>query len=139
MPLTRAATKLTHEGALLVLNAAIGKAAAIGVPQCITVVDEGGNLLAAVRMDGARVLSLDSSRHKAMTAATSGQPSASVVADKALHLAAATGGKMTGLPGGLPIIVGGQVVGGIGVGSGTGEQDLEVAQAGVSALLAAQE
>ena len=139
MKLTRPALKLSHAGALLVMNAAIDKATSMGVPQCITVVDEGGNLLASVRMDGARVLSLDSSRHKAMTAATSGHPSANVPADKALHLAAATGGKMTGLPGGLPLLAGGQVVGGIGVGSGTGDQDLEVAHAAVAAFLAAGE
>lgn len=130
----RSAYKLTHAGALHVLNAAIEAAAAMGVPQCICVVDEGCNLLAFVRMDGARVLSIESATHKAMTAATTGKPTDALPADRALALAAATGGRMTGLKGGLPLLVEGQVVGGVGVGSGTGEQDLAVAQAAVAAF-----
>ena len=50
---TKPSLKLTHEGALKALNAAIAKAQEIGVPQNITIVDDGGNLLAFVRMDGA--------------------------------------------------------------------------------------
>ena len=50
------------------------------------------------------------------------------------RLAIATQGKRINLPGGLPIIVDGIVIGGIGVGSGTGAQDLEVAKSGIAAL-----
>ncbi|RZI96024.1 MAG: heme-binding protein, partial [Rubrivivax sp.] len=53
------------------------------------------------------------------------------------RLAFATGGKVTNLKGGLPIVVNGQVVGGIGVGSGTGDQDVEVGTAAIAALVAA--
>lgn len=137
MTVVRSATKLTHAGALLVLNAAIEAATAMGVPQCIAIVDEGCNLLAFVRMDGARVLSIDSATRKAMTAATTGQPTGSIPADKALALAEATSGRMTNLLGGLPLVVAGQVVGGIGVGSGTGEQDLDIAREAVAAFLKA--
>ena len=137
MTLTRPALKLTHAGALEILGVAVEKALAMGVPQCITIVDEGCNLLAFVRMDGGRVLSIDSSMHKAKTAATTGKPSGGIPPDRALLLAAATGGKMTGLPGGLPLIADGHVVGGIGVGSGTGEEDLQVAQAAVDAFVKA--
>ena len=41
---------------------------------------------------------------------------------------------MTNLMGGLPVIVEGCVIGAVGVGSGTGEQDLEVARAAIAAL-----
>jgi uncharacterized protein GlcG (DUF336 family) len=41
---------------------------------------------------------------------------------------------MTNLLGGLPLIVEGHTVGGVGVGSGTGEQDREVAKAMVAKL-----
>ena len=51
-----------------------------------------------------------------------------------LKLAIATQGKRINLPGGLPIIVDGHVIGGIGVGSGTGEQDKQVANAALAAL-----
>jgi len=137
MNLVRSALKLTHAGALRLLNDAIEAANAIGVPQCIAIVDEGCNLLAFMRMDGSRVLSIESATRKAMTAATTGQPTGSLSPEKAPALAAATDGRMTNLLGGLPLIVDGVVVGGIGVGSGTGEQDLEVAKAAVAAFLAA--
>jgi len=51
-----------------------------------------------------------------------------------IKLAIATEGKRINLPGGLPVIVDGHVIGGIGVGSGTGEQDKEVAKAAVAAF-----
>lgn len=130
--------KLTHEGALKMLAAGIARASAIGQPQCITIVDDGGHLLAFVRMDGARVLSIDSSRKKALTAASNRMPTGGLAAANELKLALATDGKVTNLLGGLPVIVNGHVIGAIGVGSGTGEQDLDVARAGIAALPAAQ-
>lgn len=118
--------KLSHTGALLLLNAAVEKAVDMEQPQCIAIVDEGCNLLAFVRMDGAKVLSEKSSIHKAMTAASSRVPTGNTEEVLAAKLAAATKGLITNLKGGLPIIVDGQAIGGIGVGSGTGEQDREV-------------
>jgi len=132
MALTRPAAKLTHSGALLILQAAVDVAEAMSVPQCIAIVDEGCNLLAFIRMDGSRVLSIESATRKAMTAATTGQPTGTIPAEKALALAEATSGRMTNLLGGLPLIADGHIVGGIGVGSGTGEQDLEIAKAAVA-------
>lgn len=128
MSLTRPAIKLTHQGALVLLNAAVAHAERMGVPQCIAIVDEGCNLLAFVRMDGARVLSIKSSQRKAMTAAVTGKPTGELDADIELKLAAVTDGDMVNLKGGLPIMTEGQVIGGIGVGSGKGIQDLEVAK-----------
>lgn len=126
--------KLTQAGARKILDAAIGKAAVMGVPQCVAVVDGGGHLLAFARMDGANVLSIDSSIRKAMTAASSRGATGSVPADVELKLGLATQGKFVNLKGGIPIIVTKQVIGAIGVGSGTGERDFEVAKAGVAAL-----
>lgn len=131
----RQTPELTCEGALVVLNAAIEKAQAMGVPQCIAVVDPGGNLLAFARMDGAKVLSQLSATQKAITAASSRVPSGGVSAEVELKLALATGGQLTNLKGGLPILVEGQVIGAVGVGSGTGDQDVEVGQAGIEALM----
>jgi uncharacterized protein GlcG (DUF336 family) len=132
--LVRPAMSLTHAGALAVLNGAVAKAAAMGVPQCVAIVDAGGNLLAFVRMDGAKVLSQLSATQKAVTAASSRAATGGAPDDLAAKLALATGGQMTNLKGGLPIVVDGHVVGAIGVGSGTGEQDVEVATAGLAAL-----
>ncbi len=129
MSLTRTATRLTHEGARLLLDAAVDHAAKMGVPQCIAIVDEGCNLVAFMRMDGARVLSIQSAQRKAMTAATAGKPTGGIDPAIEIKLAVATDGDMINLKGGLPIIIEGQVIGGIGVGSGHGDQDLEVANA----------
>ena len=129
--------ELTAEGALVVLQAAAAAAREIGTPQCIAVVDRGGHLLAFLRMDGAKVLSQYSATQKAATAASSAAPSGEVAEPLAAGLAAATQGRFTNLRGGLPILVEGRVIGAIGVGSGTAEQDLIVARAGIDALLAA--
>ena len=135
---TRSFLKLTNDGALKILHAAMDKAEAMGVPQCISVVDSGGHLIAFSRMDGAFVQSIDSSLKKAMTAASYGEPTGGMAEGIDLKLAIATEGKRINLPGGLPIIVDGYLVGGIGIGSGTGAQDLEVARAGVAALADAE-
>jgi glc operon protein GlcG len=133
-PHLRPTSTLTHAGALAVLHAAVAKALEIKVPQCIAVVDAGGNLLAFVRMDGAKVLSQHTATQKAVTAATTRVPTGNAPDDHALKLALASGGRVTNLKGGLPIVVNGDVVGGIGVGSGTGDEDMAVAQAGVAAV-----
>lgn len=126
--------ELTHAAALIVLQGAIAKAEAMQVPQCIAIVDTGGNLLAFVRMDGAKVLSQLSATQKAITAASSRVNTGGVPVEVETKLALATGGQLTNLKGGLPIVINGQVVGAIGVGSGTGDQDVEVGLAGITAL-----
>jgi uncharacterized protein GlcG (DUF336 family) len=83
---------------------------------------------------GSGVLSIDSPRRKAETAAATGKPSGGMHADVEIKLAIATDGRMTNLKGGLPIVVDGQVVGGIGIGSGTGDQDREIAAAAIVAV-----
>ena len=135
---TEKSLRLTHGGALKILQAAMEKATAMGVPQCISIVDSGGHMLAFCRMDGAYVLSNDSSLKKAKTAAIYGQLTGQMDDNIAIKLAIATDGQRVNLPGGVPIIVDGHVIGGIGVGSGTGAQDLEVAKAGIAALDGAQ-
>ncbi|MDO9403619.1 MAG: heme-binding protein [Polaromonas sp.] len=126
--------KLTQSGALLLLNAAVEKAVAMQQPQCIAIVDDGCNLLAFLRMDGAKVLSEKSSIHKAMTAASTRAPTGNTAEGLDTRLALATGGVVTNLKGGLPIVIDGITVGGIGIGSGTGDQDREVANFALSAL-----
>ena len=69
-----------------------------------------------------------------MTAASNRKPTGSLDPSNEVKLAIASDGLMTNLKGGLPIIVDGHVIGAVGVGSGTGEQDLEVARAAIAAL-----
>lgn len=127
-------SKLTHQGALKLLQAAIAKAQQMGQPQCIAVVDDGGNMLAFVRMDGAKFLSATSALNKARTAASIRAPTGGAPADIEIKLAIATESGFTNLKGGLPVILNGHCVGAIGVGSGTGEQDAEVGRAALAAI-----
>ena len=134
MAITRPSLKLTHAGALKALAGAVAKAEQLGVPQNITIVDDGGNLMAYVRMDGAKLLSRETSMSKAITAASHRQPTSRLNPADEIKLAIAGGGRLTNLEGGLPIMIDGQCVGAVGVGSGTGAQDVEVARAALAAI-----
>jgi glc operon protein GlcG len=141
---TRNRIQLNLAGAETVLTAAKKKASDMGLKMNIAIVDDGGHLLAFARMDDARPASATTALTKAVSAATLRQETGPMPAkgepDLLLSLslqnaAAASGGKITTLKGGVPIVVDGQVIGAIGVGGGTGEQDAEVAKAGIQALL----
>lgn len=138
--------ELNLAGAELILKGAREKAAALGVKVNIAVVDNGGHLLAFNRMDGARPASGYTALTKATSAATFRQESGSLPAGGEANLllslgvpiaAGASGGKITTLKGGVPILVEGQVIGAVGVGGASGEQDAEVAKAGIQGLLSA--
>lgn len=132
--LLRTSQALTYAAAEIIVQACMKKATEIGVPQCIAVVDGGGNLLAFARMDGAKFLSQFSAIQKAVTAASIRNATGGSPQDFGVNLALATGGQVTNLKGGLPILRDGQLIGAVGIGSGTGEQDVEVATAGIEAL-----
>jgi uncharacterized protein GlcG (DUF336 family) len=130
---------LSYEGAQKILAAAIAKATEMKVPQCISIVDAGGHLLAFARMDGAFAMSMQTSLMKAKTAASYGEPTGNILAGVDIKLAIATQGKRINLPGGLPIMIDGRIVGAIGVGSGTGEQDRQVAAAALKTVPGAKQ
>src|SRR5262250_757139 len=140
----RGQIKLTLAGAERVVLAARGRAAALSVAENIAVVDDGGHLLAFARMDGARPASVDTAITKAVAAATMRKETGPVFKGPTQedsmfnlaieHAATANGGKLTILYGGIPIIVDGQVIGAIGVGGGTEEQDMSVGKAGAAEL-----
>ncbi|MBZ5515589.1 MAG: heme-binding protein [Acidobacteriia bacterium] len=140
--LTRHNIRLTLEGARAILAAAEKKAREIGVPVNIAVVDEGAHLLVFVRMDGAKLSSIEVALTKARAAALRCAPSGpSPSAEEpnavlSLGLSLATEGKLTAIRGGLPLLVDKQYVGGIGVSAGTEDEDVLIAQAGVDALKA---
>ncbi len=134
MKLTETTLALTHQGSMAMLAAAIEKADQIGQPQCIVIVDASGAVHAQLRMTGAKFISLKSALTKARTAASNRSPSASVPESFRTPIAFATQGEVTGIAGGLPIIIDGQVIGGVGIGSGSGEQDMLVANAALAAI-----
>lgn len=129
---------LTLEEARTVIDAALVKARAQGVPMNIAVVDAGGNLKAFVRQDGAFIGSIDVSTKKAITARYFNMPTS------ALGAAAQPGKELFGIEatnGGLVIFGGGEllirnnvIVGAIGVSGGSVAEDTNVAKAGAAAI-----
>jgi uncharacterized protein GlcG (DUF336 family) len=130
---------ITLEEARRVISAAEQKAQEIGQPMDIAVVDAGGNLKAHVRMDGAFIGSIDISINKAFTSIAfetqtkdlapqtqSGQP--------LFGINTTNNGRVVIFPGGIPLVHNGEVVGAIGVSTGTVEQDQEVAETGAAAF-----
>lgn len=132
--------RLDIKDARLLIAGARAKAEEIGVPMGIAVTDDSGALIAYEKMDGAKILSAQFATDKSYTAThtrkgTHELNEANQPGSPVHGLASALGGRMLVLSGGLPVILDGEVVGGIGVSSGSPTQDLEVAQAGVNALL----
>ncbi len=131
---TRAAPVLTAAAAQLMVDAATVEAEALGVPQCIAVVDPAGDLLAFRRMDGAKPMSIATATAKAVTAARTRNDSGPLPEHLGLSVAVATDGSFTELRGGRPVVIEGDCVGAIGVGSGPPDQDEAVADAALRAL-----
>jgi glc operon protein GlcG len=130
----RETVALSHEGVMKALAAGVTHAEAMGVPQNIVIVDASGEVLGQIRMDGAKYLSVHTARAKAKTAASSNAPTGAMAFEFGVAAGLASQGSVTHLPGGLPIRFGGRLAGGIGVGSGTGEQDFEVGRAALAAI-----
>ena len=133
--------RLDLEDARRLIAGGQDKAREIGVPMCIAVTDEAGQLIAFERMEGGKVTSSLIAIDKAYTAAgakkaTHEYGAASQPGAPAYGIASAIGGRLMVVGGGLPVVVEGEVVGGIGVSSGTPAQDRQVAQAGIDAFLA---
>jgi glc operon protein GlcG len=137
---TRNHTKLTLEGARAVLAAAQRRAEEIHCPMNIAVVDEGGHLLAFERMDGAKPSSITIAMVKARAAALRRSPTGPAMAGEnvnlvlTLGLAMASPNEQTPIRGGVPLTVGGQAIGAVGVSAGSEDQDFDVARAGAVAL-----
>jgi uncharacterized protein GlcG (DUF336 family) len=134
--------RLDCDDAQCIISAAMAKAEAIGVPMCIAVMDESCNLVGFMRMDGGKIPSITMAIDKCFTATGTHKPTQnlaepSMPGGPVYGLTSAHGGRFVVIAGGLPIFKDGELVGGIGVSSGTPDQDLEVAQAGVEGFEAA--
>jgi len=121
-----------------VIAGAMAKAEDIGVNMNIAVCDAGGRLLAFQRMDGAIWAGAYGSQGKAVASAAFGRPSGDLT-ERANHptlvgIAAAEGNHMYFGQGAVPILRDGNVVGAIGVGGGTAQEDEDCAQAGADCL-----
>ncbi len=124
--------QLSYAAAAKMLAAAVARA--MKVPQCIAIMDTGGGLLAYGRTDGAAALAGGPALRKAQVSAERKHPSGALPKEYELGVGLATDGHYTNLSGGLPIVIDGHHVGGIGVSSGSGDEDLDVARAGLAAV-----
>jgi len=127
------------EDARRVIAAAEKKAQQIGQPMNIAIADEGGNLLAHVRMDGAWLGSVDISINKAFTArafdiSTKDLSGPAQPGEQFYGIHTSNHGRVMIFAGGIPLKKDGKVVGAIGVSGGSGEQDQTVAEAGAAAF-----
>ena len=132
--------KLTLEDAKKMMDSAISKAIEIGVDMDIAIVDDGGHLMLFTRMDNARITSINISIDKAFTAAAARKATSDYAKTVRNHgpafgIQTSHQGRFCVVGGGLPLFVDSQIVGGIGCSSGTPDQDIVVAQAGLDACL----
>ena len=137
--------KLELEEARQMVAAAIRKAREIGVLESVCVVDDGGYPIALERMDGARITGPQIAWNKAFTA--SGHKRSTHLFNQPPNGPALPGNEAFGIQwsfegrfaifvGGFPVVVNGEVVGGVGLSGGNGEQDT---QCGLAALKALQD
>jgi glc operon protein GlcG len=99
------------------------------------VVDDGGNLVYLGRMDGTQIGSIEVAQGKAQTALRFKRPTKvlqDMIDNNQPHFV--TLDHITGVQGGLPILLDGKVIGAIGASGGTSAQDEQCAQAGLNAL-----
>ena len=137
MSFLQADARLSDDALQAMLQASIDKAKVLGIPECIVIVDSSCVDLLSFRMVGAKIMSLETARAKAITAASNRVPSGGVAPAFAPAVAAATHGQVTNLQGGLPIQIDDHHLGGLGVGSGAPDEDLAVAHAALAAVGAA--
>jgi len=138
MGLLRSSFQLTLEAARTVLDGVISEAVRQGVAVNVAVVDQGANLLAFARMDGAPLLSSTIAQNKAYTAAAFGKGTHEwypmIAKEPALLHGIVHTDRLVIFAGGLPIEVEARLLGGVGVSGGSAEQDLACARAGIEAF-----
>lgn len=128
--------KITLELAKKVIAGAEEEANKLGISMVISVVDDGGNLVAIHRMDDAWLASIDIAQNKAWTAVALKMPTAAladatVPAAELYGLNTTNNGRLVVFGGGIPLVVDDKVVGAIGVSGSAVPDDVQVAEAGL--------
>lgn len=126
--------QLRSQRAASAVAAAEAAAGQLGVGVSISVIDESGNLLREVRMDGASALLIEYARRKAQTALLFGAPTAKLAADPSMARMIGQVPNLLLVPGGVPIRFEGKVIGAIGVSGAAPEDDARIAESALTAL-----
>ncbi|MFL6697504.1 MAG: GlcG/HbpS family heme-binding protein [Vitreoscilla sp.] len=127
---------ISRESADALIAAASAATRDIGLKVTIAVTDAGGHLSALARDDGAPFLTVNVAIDKAWTAASFGLPThvwSDVIADPQVAQLAHQP-RLVAVGGGVPIVVDGRVVGGIGISGGNARQDREAAEIALKSL-----
>lgn len=129
--------KITLDLAKEIIAGAEEEAKKIGVSMVISIVDDGGNMVAVHRMDDAWLASVDIAQNKAWTSValkmpTSNLEEATVPAAELYGLNTTNNGRIVVFGGGIPLVLDGKVVGAIGVSGSSVPNDVKVAEAGVN-------
>ncbi len=128
---------ITMGAAIEVIDGCVTEARDLGVAIVVSVLDPAGLPVAFARMDGAPMLSLDIAADKAWSVSAFGQPTTwwaeTIAAEPALS-ALANNNRLMPVPGGVPLLFEGDVIGAVGVSGATGEQDHQIAEAGAATL-----
>ncbi len=130
----RTVSVITASAALSAISTAHAEAEKLGIPISVAVVDTSLTLIAFSKGDGATPHSVETSRRKANTAASTGKATGWMDDKLALTLPMASGNMLTNVPGGVPLRFNGVLGGGLGIAGGTVEQDNLIAQAAISAI-----
>jgi uncharacterized protein GlcG (DUF336 family) len=129
---------ITCEAAVAAVQAAVRHAEVNGWKINAAAVDRGGNLMAFLRMPGAFIHSIELAIDKAYTAASFGFPTkawmGAIGHDEGMKLGFSSRPRLIVFGGGLPVTVGDDWIGGIGVSGASEEQDEQCARAGLAAL-----
>lgn len=120
---------ITHDTAARAVALTIEEGERVGVRACATIVDPALGLVAYGRADGMTPHSVETSRRKAHTAASTRRPSALMNPELAQKLEHGTGGLLTSIAGGVPLVFDGTLVGGLGVAGGKPDEDAVIAAA----------
>jgi len=134
--------RLEIDEAQILIEGAAAKARDLGMPMCIAVTDESGHLIRFERMNGGKISSISIAIDKAATAAiarkgTHEYNQLCVPGSPTFGIHITNGGHFSIIGGGLPVFVAGEIVGGVGVSSGTAEQDRVCAEAAIAHFYAA--
>jgi glc operon protein GlcG len=132
--------ELTLEMAEKAVKAAQAKARELGTPMSVTVVDEAGRLVLCARGDGTGFFTPETSRAKAVAAAAFRRATKEMANLRESapafwgNIAGVLGGQALPSIGAVPVISKGKLIGAVGCGGGTGEQDHLCAEAGAASI-----